>query len=68
MEIVNVQTPPCVMCKQASLVPVVRSDFDRWQGGELIQVAFPEMPVDDRELLINGTHPECWDKMMEEGD
>ena len=65
MEIVHVQTPPCVMCKQFSLVRVVRSDFDRWQVGELIQVAFPEMLVDDRELLINGTHPECWEKMGE---
>jgi hypothetical protein len=34
--------------------------------GEATQVAFPNMPADQREMLISGTHPVCWDMMMAE--
>ena len=34
----------------------------------LIQHAFPEMPMETRELLISGTHPECWDSLYKDED
>jgi hypothetical protein len=69
MNIVEVVTNPCVVCKESSLVPVVEADYLRWQvEGMLVQQAFPEMPVDQRELLVTGTHPKCWDAMWAEGD
>jgi len=69
MDIINIRTSPCIVCGQASMVPVMRSDFERWQGGELVQRAFPEMPPAQREVLVTGTHPECWDSIYpEEGD
>jgi hypothetical protein len=41
-----------------------RQAVESWQGGELIQNAFPDMTMGDRELLISGTHAACWDKLF----
>ena len=68
MNIIEVRTSACVVCRKSSVVPVVESDFRSWQAGALVQQAFPEMPVDQRELLVTGTHPECWDAMWVEED
>jgi hypothetical protein len=41
-------------------------DYDSYlayMDGKYVQDAFPEMSPDEREMLITGTHPECWDKM-----
>ena len=37
-----------------------------WRGGMLIQDAFPDMSVDDREFLISGTCPACWEQLFKE--
>ncbi len=60
---ITLETHPCTWCGKTDRVEVLKAHFDRWQAGELIQVAFPEMPADQRELLMSGTHPECWDKL-----
>ena len=36
----------------------------RRQRGELIQEALPELSADQRELLISGTCPKCWDELF----
>lgn len=59
----KVQTPQCVVCGVKSFVEVQEDDYRRWQGGVLAQRAFPEMHHRDREMLITGTHPKCWDEM-----
>jgi hypothetical protein len=41
-----------------------RQLVERWREGELIQDVFPDMSVNDREMLITGTHPACWDKLF----
>jgi hypothetical protein len=41
-------------------VEVDKDEFDRWQNGTCIQDAMPNMSDDNRELLINGTHPDCY--------
>lgn len=38
----------------------------RWQKGELIQNAMPQLSVDEREFLISGLLPEEWEKLMAE--
>ena len=67
-QVVEVITPPCVMCGKTGTVKVLADDLKRYREGALVQVAFPEMPVDDREQFITGTHPACWDKMCPEDD
>jgi len=43
-----------------------RAAVTRWREGENIQHAFPDMSAGDREVLISGTHPACWDKLFGE--
>lgn len=38
------------------------------EAGEPIQVALPDRPSDFREMLITGTHPECWNRIFGEED
>jgi len=59
---------PCSVCGNSSEIQVVESDLKRWQGGEHVQNVFPWMSADDRELLISGTHPACWDDMWREDE
>lgn len=65
---VTIKTHPCRWCGEAAVVVVLRDHYSRWRAGELVQVAFPEMPADQRELLVSGTHPKCWDEMWEAPD
>jgi hypothetical protein len=43
-----------------------REAVENWQAGENIQSVFPDMSLADREIMISGTHPECWDKLFAE--
>ena len=64
-----VKTKPCCVCGEYEVWSLDRDAVARWQEGENIQHAFPDMPAQDREVLITGTHPACWDKLFpEEGD
>jgi len=69
-ETVDVDTNPCIMCGKTSKVKMLVHHYLEWQNGGLIDRVCPEMPKEIRELLISGTHPECWDKLYadEEGD
>lgn len=66
---ITVQPPNCIWCgKENKPIALDRKKFDEWQRGGLIQNVFPELDVDTREILINGTHPACWDEMMKGED
>lgn len=58
------QTPECTVCHKVSEVELPVGPYEAWRAGQLIQVAFPDMSADDRELLVSGTHPPCWDALM----
>lgn len=63
MQMITVETR-CPFCGQFHYVEVGERDFYAWQDGELVQVAFPYLSADDREMLISGICPTCWDKMF----
>jgi hypothetical protein len=63
-----VRTKNCTVCGKYELWSLDREAVERWQGGEYIQNAFPEMSMQDREVLITGTHPACWDKLFPRED
>ena len=44
----------------------VVSDFMEWRDGELIQNVFPQLTVDQREMLMTGITPEEQEEMMNE--
>ncbi len=54
----------CPICKKVSIIEVPVDGFIDWQGGELIQDAFPTLSADIREQLISGICPKCWEKMF----
>lgn len=40
------------------------SDLNRWLNGELIQVAFPYLSADEREVCMTGFDSQTWDEMF----
>jgi len=56
----------CVFCGKEHLTTVDKVKYQRWLGGERIQLVWPEMSDDDREILISGTCPDCWSNYMGE--
>lgn len=55
----------CVSCFNNTPVVVNPLDLERWQGGELIQIALPYLTGAERELLISRVCESCFDKMFE---
>lgn len=63
----------CLVCGLGSIIEV---DPDKWikyvdglkthksAATHGVQVLFPELSPGEREVIISGTHPECWDKLF----
>jgi hypothetical protein len=67
--IVIFPTPICVVCgKNGEIeIPIEKlSEVTRWrlQKHKHIQDILPEISADHREMLISGTHPECWKELF----
>ena len=62
---VTVITAPCIMCHETTSLPNMPLGHIRAliEGG-FVQSVFPKMSADQRELLISGTHPKCWDEIF----
>jgi hypothetical protein len=58
----------CPHCHEMSEVLAPMDGFRRWQAGEFIQDALPELSCDEREILISGICPECWVEIFGEDD
>lgn len=61
---VYIETPPCMYCGKISRLEVDAVGLRMWQAGAHIQRAFPHYSPNQRELILTGTHPECWDKLV----
>ena len=57
-------TTTCPFCGEEHEVLVNEADYYAWQDGELAQNAFPYLSADEREMLISGICPDCWDGMF----
>ena len=64
--LITYQTKPCPVCHHTSRVQLDEAKIQAWRGGKHVQNVWPEKSPDERELLITGTHPKCWDKMFGE--
>ena len=58
----------CPFCGKTAIVEVPMDGFIAWQGGATIQQALPELDANDRERLVSGICPTCWDKMFSAPD
>ena len=54
----------CPFCGHANEIAVNDADYWNWQDGMMAQDAFPYLSADEREMLISGCCPACWDKMF----
>lgn len=58
--------PVCMLCREQATLLVPGDGLAEWLAGRLIQEALPTLSIDEREMLISGTHPDCWDDLMGE--
>ena len=56
----------CIVCKGKSTHVITPEQYKRWcVDGEYIQNVFPDKTPAEREFLMTGTHPNCWDQLMD---
>ena len=54
----------CPKCGKLQTVKVEQSQYHRWMAGENIQKAMPNLTPNEREVLLSGICPECWEKIF----
>ncbi|GAA0935955.1 MULTISPECIES: hypothetical protein [Actinocorallia] len=54
----------CPECEAVHHVTVPKDGYERWRKGEYIQHVMPELSADDRETLMTGICPPCWDRLF----
>ena len=57
-------TKACIVCDLPSEVHLDAAKVARYEAGEHVQNVWPDMPANQREMLITGTHPACWDQLF----
>lgn len=66
------ETPQCIVCQELSYIELETVAEARalvvWRQGTPVQVAFPFLSSEDREMLITGTHPQCWEDTIRDYD
>jgi hypothetical protein len=63
---IEVETPPCLGCGQTTWFTMTEEQHRFWKQGVHIQNIFPDWSAEDREMLISGTCPSCWEEMWAE--
>jgi hypothetical protein len=59
----------CVVCDKSVVILVDADRYKRWQvAGEYVQDAFNNLNANQRELLVSGTHPVCFDTLFADED
>lgn len=57
-------TRSCIFCGNTHHISVYKKDLEDWLDGELAQNAFPYLSTDEREVLISGICPKCWETVF----
>jgi len=55
----------CILHNCRHIVKCDAEGYNRWQNGELIQLALPGMTSEEREILISGNCDESWNALMD---
>lgn len=58
----------CPICRTTSSIEVPADGYERWQNGELIQNAMPDVSIAVREQLLTGIDDACWQSMWTDGE
>ncbi len=62
--LITIKTPKCPMCGKSAEFTVTAEGYNNYVNGGLVQRCFPELKAEDRERLITGICPECWDRIF----
>lgn len=54
----------CHMCNTEHEIHVSEEDYWRWANRTPVQIAFPYLTADQREMFISQTCGSCWDAMF----
>ena len=63
---IEVVTPACLGCGDTAVFIMTEAELTYYRAGEPVQRIFPHWPPEDRERLISGTCPSCWEEMWAE--
>ena len=63
---IQVVTPACLGCGDTAVFVMTVEQQARYRAGEHVQRIFPTWSPEDRERLISGTCPDCWEEMWAE--
>lgn len=66
---VRIDTGICMFCNKPGHIELTDEQFARYSNkrhGDHIQDVLPDVSIADREMLITGSHSECFDKMFAE--
>lgn len=58
----------CPHCHKLQTIEVNEIQYNDWLAGKNIQRAFPDLSADQREILMSGICPECWEEIFGEDD
>lgn len=58
----------CPICHAITIIVVEESDYLDWKDGKNTYECFPYLSDYEREMLITGVCPVCWDEMMPADD
>ena len=50
----------CFYCGDTSFIQLNANDLNSYMSGKYAQDAFPYLTAEQREIIISGTCPECW--------
>lgn len=60
----TITTKACMACGKTSTLELDAQEAAALNAGAMVQDALPTRSADERELVITGTHGDCWDKMF----
>lgn len=61
---VTVPTPPCFLCSKGGALELTQVEASAVQARQPMQEAMSERSAAEREQMISGTHPQCWEDMF----
>lgn len=45
-------------------LPITKEQYEAWEAGMVVQRAFPQLSVDEREFIITGMWGDEWDALF----
>lgn len=58
----------CYECNQRQVLKTPLDNYLAWRHGDLIQNALADLSPDQREMLISGICPKCWNEIFGDGE